>query len=291
MTTETNEPAEPRGTDNLEMPAPTMWPAIVATAVTLMGAGVVTNWLFTIVGAVILILALTNWIRLLIPGRGTHFEELAPEPERPQPVHEIPGEVEHLRPGMAGHRMRVPEKVHPYSAGAVGGLIGGAAMTIPALIYGVWSGHGIWYPANLLVGMVMSVPHLPDDTIDVSYLEQFHFGWLVLALLIHLMVSVSLGLMNGVLLPMLGNRPLLFGAVLAPLLWSGAAYGFMGVVNPAMEKLLDWPSFVAAQFVFGVVTGVYVLRTEKIYAEEAGTIGVRRARPTMSAPPPSEGNP
>jgi hypothetical protein len=288
MTTESHDPAS-SGTDSLEMPAPTAWPPVLATAVTLMLAGVVTSWLFTIVGAIIFIIALTNWIRLLVPGQGTHIEELAPEAERPRTVRALPGEVERLRPGMAGHRMRVPEKVHPYSAGAVGGLIGGAVMPIPAMIYCFLSGHSIWYPANLLVGMVLPMPRLPDGSLDFAELEHFRADWFALALVIHVGLSVSLGLMNGVLLPMLGNR-LALGAVVAPLLWSGAAYGFMGIVNPAMADALNWPSFVAAQFVFGFVAGIYVLRTEKIYAEDAGTIGPRRPRPTMPAPP-SGGNP
>ena len=56
---------------------------------------------------------------------------------------------------MPGYRLRLPMEVHPISAGVRGGLIGGMVMPIPALAYGVLSGHGIWYPVNLLAGMVV----------------------------------------------------------------------------------------------------------------------------------------
>jgi hypothetical protein len=278
MTSEPNQPEAPHAPDRLEMPAPTLWPMVLAVAVTLMGAGFVTNWLFTIVGVVIFIIALSSWMMQLMPGQGTALEEMVPPEERAKPVREHPSEVEHLRPGMAGHRMRVPEKVHPYSAGARGGLIGGVVMTVPAMLYGIFSAtHSIWYPINLLAGMVLT---LHGD------LNLFHFGYFVVAVFIHVVLSLSLGLMYGVLLPMLPGRPLIWGGLVAPLLWTGASYGFMGVLNPDMADALDWPSFIVAQFVFGITAGIVVVRTEKIYAEEAGVPEiVRRARPTMRIPP------
>lgn len=287
MTTETHEPGGTPPPDHLEMPAPTLWPMVLAVAVTLIGAGLLTHWLFSLIGAAIFILALTSWIVLLLPGQGTEEEKLVAPELRPRPVREHPGTVEILRPGMAGHRMRVPEKVHPYSAGVRGGIIGGLVMTAPALAYGAFSAHhSIWYPINLLVGMVWPLPELPDGSLDVAFLEQFHFGYFVLAILIHITLSISLGLMYGVLLPMLGGRSLLWGGLVAPLLWTGASYGFMGVLNPALADAVDWPSYIVSQFIYGITVGFVVVRSEKIYAEDAGVPEVvRRARPTMRIPP------
>src|SRR2546430_8947283 len=53
---------------------------------------------------------------------------------------------------MPGYRVRLPEKVHPISAGVKGGIAGGLVIPLPALIYGLVSGQGIWYPVNLLAG-------------------------------------------------------------------------------------------------------------------------------------------
>ena len=56
--------------------------------------------------------------------------------------------VEQLRPGMPGYRARLPEAIHPISAGIKGGIIGGLVMPLPAFLYGLVSHHGIWYPGQ-----------------------------------------------------------------------------------------------------------------------------------------------
>lgn len=284
MATEPHHSAEPDG-DHLEMPAPTLWPLVLAAAVTLMGAGIVTNYLFTAVGAGLFVIALAYWLAQLVPGQGEHVEERAPPEERARPVLPKPSAVERLQPGMAGHRMRIPEKFHPYSAGVKGGIVGGLVMPIPALLYGIVSGHGIWYPVNLLVGMVVQLPTLEDGSLNVAELEKFHPGWFVGALFIHAILSVSLGLMYGVLLPMLGNRPLLWGGIVAPLLWTGLSYGFMGVLNPALADGVNWPSFIVSQFIFGITVGIVVVRSEQVYSHD---VAFGSGRP--SQPPPAGGS-
>ena len=67
----------------------------------------------------------------------------------------VSGTVEQLRSGMPGYRLRLPAEVHPISAGFKGGSSAGLVMPLPALAYGLLSGHGIWYPVNLLAGMVL----------------------------------------------------------------------------------------------------------------------------------------
>ena len=104
---------------------------------------------------------------------------------------------------MPGYRLRLPVKVHPVSAGVKGGLVGGLVMPLPALAYGVLSGHGIWWPVNLLAGMVL--PGVGDMSIDE--LEQFHPALLVLGICIHVFVSLILGLIYGVLMPTLPDDP------------------------------------------------------------------------------------
>ena len=92
---------------------------------------------------------------------------------QPRPIVARPGTVETLVPGRPGYRMRMPEQVHPLSAGIKGGIVGGIVMPLPALAYGVFSGHGIWYPVNLLAGMV-----LPGvDAMNVAELKSFRCRW------------------------------------------------------------------------------------------------------------------
>jgi len=43
----------------------------------------------------------------------------------------------------------VSSHVYPVQAGLVGGALGGGAMVFVAIIYGVLSGKGIWYPEEV----------------------------------------------------------------------------------------------------------------------------------------------
>ena len=39
----------------------------------------------------------------------------------------------------------------------------------------------------------------------------------------------------------------------------------MGIVNPLLQERVNWPWFIASQFVFGLVAAIVVDRSEKIY--------------------------
>src|SRR5262249_51594572 len=143
------------GPDSVEVPRPTAAPLILALGLALVAAGVAFGLAFLAVGAAVFVVGLSIWVGQLLPGRG-HIHESVAEPEyRPLPAKVAPGVVEQLRPGLPGYRLRLPEKVHPISAGLKGGLIGGLAMPLPALAWGLFSGHGLLYPVNILAGMVL----------------------------------------------------------------------------------------------------------------------------------------
>ncbi|HEY2158164.1 MAG TPA: hypothetical protein VGH33_21220, partial [Isosphaeraceae bacterium] len=156
----------------------------------------------------------------------------------------------------------------PLAAGLVGGLVGGALMPIPALIWGLLSRHGVWYPANLLAAMVL--PRM--DALPPAELEAFHPQWLAVAAAIHVAMSLGLGVILGLLLPRLRPIPatLTWGALVLPLLWTTVSYSLMCVVNPLLQERVDWPWFIASQFVFGVATAIVVDRSEKVFIPPAG---------------------
>ncbi|MCE9548139.1 MAG: cytochrome c oxidase subunit 4, partial [Planctomycetia bacterium] len=236
------QPSGPDGAaPTIEMPRPTAWPMVLALGLLLFMAGMITNWGLSILGLAMAIVGLTGWIQQMLSDQGEmHVPLVAPEfRAKPVAVSEIA--VAQLGPGMPGHRARLPEKIHPYSAGATGGLLGGVAMAATALTYGVISHRGIWYPINLLAGMVK-----PSVAIDPA---QFSLAGLVIATLIHGLTSLGVGLVFGVLLPTLPRRPIFWGGIVGPLLWTGAIYSFMGVLNPSLKQAVDWPWFFASQFV------------------------------------------
>src|SRR5260370_24464632 len=173
-------PDDPAGPGRVEMPQATAWPFVLALGIACLGVGFVTSPVLLIVGLVFFVLGLGGWIRQLLPGFG-HIHEPRVEPAlRPKPIPEKLGTVSQLLPGMAGYRFQLPLKVHPISAGVKGGIVGGLVMPIPALAYGLLSGHGLWFPVNLLAGIV--VPGLSGAT--QAPIERFHLGGLILAIFI-----------------------------------------------------------------------------------------------------------
>jgi hypothetical protein len=160
------------------------------------------------------------------------------------------------------------EPMRRIPAGIIGGLVGGVLMPVPAVLWSLANRHGLWYPVNLLAGMVIpGMGEMPREQ-----LEQFHGDWLAIALVIHALLSLGFGLAYGLLLPKLPPIPgsVAWGGLLMPLLWTATAYSLMGVANKVLQKYVDWPWFIVSQFVFGIVAAVVVHRSEKIPVPPAG---------------------
>ncbi len=158
-----------------------------------------------------------------------------------------------------------PTHAYPYAAGFVGGALGGAAMAISAIIYGLLSGHGVWYPVNLVAATVMR----EMQKMTPKQLSAFSPVALAVGLIVHLMVAGTVGLLFAVLLPTLPGRPIIWALIIGPLLWFGATLIVLPQINPVMSQLLDWPSFAAANIVYGLFMGFWVAETPKVEAEVA----------------------
>lgn len=256
MTGSDTQHVEPHeSADAVHLPRPTVAPLVLATGVTLLAAGVVLGLPFLAVGIVLLVIGLARWISQLLPGEGHMAEPRVPEGV-PAPIQPRLGKVPALQAGMPGYRLRLPVETQPISAGVKGGIVGGLVMPIPAVIYAVLAGHSIWYPVNLLAGMVL--PGVDQMTVDE--LNQFQPTLLILGAAIHVVMSLVLGLIYGVLLPTLPAIPqaLAWGGLLAPLLWSAATYLTMQYVNPTLSEGVSWPWFVVSQFVYGITLAIAV---------------------------------
>jgi hypothetical protein len=156
----------------------------------------------------------------------------------------------------------------PMARGLAGGLLGGGLMPLPALLWSVGTGRGVWYPLNLLAGMMIGGHNDPS----APELREFHANWLALALVLHGILSLGFAVACALLLPRLPSipSPVAWGGLVLPLLWTGTSYGLMGVVNPVLQERVDWIWFVVSQFLFGVAASVVVLRSEVVHIPPAG---------------------
>src|SRR5207248_11633098 len=94
----------------------------------------------------------------------------------------------------------------------------------------------IWYPINLLAaGFFPNAAHLTTRGIAA-----FHLRALLIAIPIHLITSLLVGLLYGAMLPMLARRPILLGGFVAPLFWSGLIHSILDIVNPVLNRRIAW---------------------------------------------------
>jgi hypothetical protein len=170
--------------------------------------------------------------------------------------------------GVAWVVLGAGERLGLVAAGTLGGLVGGLLMPLPALLWGVFTGHGIWYPLNLLAAMV--VPGL--GRLPAEELSRFHAEWFGAAVGLHAGFSLGFGFLFGLVLPRLPRipGPLSWGGLLMPVLWTAVSYGLMGVVNPVLQQRVDWFWFIVSQFVFGLAAAVVVLRSAVVSIPPAG---------------------
>jgi hypothetical protein len=236
-----------------------------------MGGGLVTHVIVSAVGLLLGLIAAIGWWKDVLPQARVEYVLLPSPGERAGPVMPSPATVEHLTIGEAGHRVRVPVEVQPYSAGITGGLVGGVAMAVVALLYGILAQGSLWYPINLLAGIAIpGMAHLSGEE-----LRAFSLSALIVATLAHGVISLLTGLLYAVILPMLPRRHMIWGGVVAPLLWTGLIWAVLGVVNPALEARIDWPWFIASQIAFGLVAGLVISRAVPVATMQTWPLAAR----------------
>ncbi|MEE2907829.1 MAG: hypothetical protein VX527_08345 [Planctomycetota bacterium] len=245
--------ADPQGID---LPAPTSSPFTCAFGVTLIAAGLVTQWIVTIIGAMLMLVGAIGWFKEVHPDDS---EETIPFEEGPVPITARKQQVLRLMQ-QERHRQRVPAEIHPYSAGIWGGIIGGIIMAIVATIGSLIEHGSLWYACNLLSATIL----IGVESQTVEQLSQFNTTSFVVAIVIQVVMSVFVGVIYGVTLPMIPRFPLLFAAAFVPLVWSGLTWATISVINPALGENIDWLWFIGSQITFGIVAGWWIIRTEKI---------------------------
>src|SRR6266581_346314 len=251
----------PGAAREIEVPAPTAWPFVLAVGFILLFAGLLTSVSVSILGAVLALAGCAGWFKEVFPRQHEEVVPIVPEDLRVSTERPV---VERLPIATDQVRAWLPVRTYPISAGVKGGLAGSVAMAVLACAYGVLKAGSIWYPINLLAAAV----YYQSLKMGPAQLYSFHLDSFLIALGLHALVSTLVGVLYGAMLPMFARRPIVLGGLIAPVLWSGLIYTMLGLLNPLLESHIDWYWFVASQVGFGLVAGLVVVRQSRMLTRE-----------------------
>jgi hypothetical protein len=264
--------------NEIEVPAPTVWPFVLAFGCALLFAGLVTSVSVSFLGVLLALAGSIGWFREVFPHEHEQTVPVVAEEIRITTERRV---VERV-PVPAYQRAWLPIQTYPISAGVKGGLAGSIAMAVLACAYGVLKAGSIWYPINLLAAAV----YAESLKLGPAQLYSFHADSFAIALGLHALVSTLVGLLYGAMLPMFPRRPIVLGGLIAPALWSALLYTILGLLNPLLASHIDWPWFMVSQAGFGIVAGVVVIRQERMPTRENLSFAIRAGieAPGMASP-------
>jgi hypothetical protein len=251
----------PRAPVEIEVPASTAWPIVLAFGFTLMFSGLLTSASLSVLGVMLAVAGCVGWFREVLPQE---HEEPVPVLIEERLITTVGRAVERVPIAPELVRAWLPLKTYPVSAGIKGGLAGGVAMAVLACAYGLFKAGSIWYPINLLAATV----YAESLRLGPDQLNSFHADSFAIALGLHGVGSIFVGLLYGAMLPMFARRPIVLGGLIGPALWSGLLYSIMQLLNPLLASRINWSWFMASQIAFGVVAGIVVMRQERVATRE-----------------------
>src|ERR1700690_297460 len=265
----------------IEVPASTAWPIVLAFGFILMFAGLLTSASVSALGVLMGLAGCVGWFREVFPYEHEETVRVVPEEiylttER-RTVERLPVAENQLRAWL-------PVRTYPISAGVKGGVAGSVAMTIFACAYGLLKVGSIWYPINLLA----AVAYRESIKLVPAQLYSFHADTFAIAFVLHGLVSILVGVLYGALLPMFPRRPIVLGGLIAPVLWSGLLYTILGLLNPLLASHIDWLWFVASQVAFGIVAVLVVVRQPSFPTHENVSFVLRAGIEAPGTIPPRE---
>ena len=252
----------------IEVPAPTAWPFILALGAALLFAGLVTSTSVSCLGALLAVAGSVGWFREVLPYAHEEVVPVVSEDIRLSTARRVVDRLPILPDQL---RAWLPVHTYPISAGVKGGLAGSIAMAVLACAYGIVKVGSIWYPINLLA----AVAYRESIRLVPAQLNSFHADAFAIAFVLHGVVSIFVGMLYGAMLPMFPRRPILLGGFIAPALWSGLLYTILGLLNPLLASRIDWLWFMASQVAFGVVAGLVVVRQPSFATRENVSFALR----------------
>ena len=99
---------------------PFVWPFVTAFGLALLAAGLVTQPVISVIGLLLALRGAVGWFRDVLPVEQHELVRLRPLEQRARAIAPAPRAVAQLTPGVAGHRVRIPAEIHPYSSGIKG---------------------------------------------------------------------------------------------------------------------------------------------------------------------------
>jgi hypothetical protein len=253
------------------VPAPTAWPLVAALGITLVCTGLVTHPAVSVLGAAVLLRAAIGWWFDVLPEQKEEAVLVRINDRSWADVPKSSAAVDHLTAGIGSHRVRIPVEVHPYWTGLYGGLAGAIAMAVVAMLFGLIAQRSIWYPINLLAAGIL--PSLAAAPIDE--LRNFSEAGLIAGSLIHGTISLLVGLLYAVSLPMFPRGASWRSGLVTPVLWSGLVASSLGVINPTLNERIDWVWFIGSQVAFGLAAAWVIARTAKIETMQSWPLAER----------------
>src|ERR1700746_1537952 len=122
-----------RGPSEIEVPASTAWPIVLAFGFTLMFAGLLTSVSVSVFGVVLAAAGCGGWFREVLPHEHEETVPVVPEEIRLTTARRI---VERLP--VPTHQLRawLPVRTYPISSGVKGGVAGGRCLGFFSLCFG-----------------------------------------------------------------------------------------------------------------------------------------------------------
>src|ERR1700726_3673620 len=133
----------PQAPGEIEVPAPTAWPLVLAFGFALMFAGLLTSASVSVLGAALALAGCVGWFREVFPREHEEVVRITPENLSITTERRI---VERLPVAAEFVRAWLPLETYPVSAGVKGGLAGSIAMAALACLYGLLKAGGNWHP-------------------------------------------------------------------------------------------------------------------------------------------------
>ena len=126
---------------------------------------------------------------------------------------------------------------------------------------------------------------------SIEQLRQYNGLAFFAALIGHVTISILVGVLYAVMLPMFPKYAPLWGGIMMPLLWSGLIASTLSILNPAMNERINWVWFVACQLGFGLAGGYVIARSTQIDTMQSWRLADRAFVDAPGLRPPREDEP